>query len=124
MLGHRWATKKTFVRLTSKFLNVRAGAGPGPSLRGPGFWAKPTGQTPSPPPMPGQARKSPSRQCKAQAQPEPALFRPALALLNVDLAMSTFVSPLPLQLCSFLATYVQGSGLPDGLFSDQKSQFG
>jgi hypothetical protein len=32
-------------------------------------------------PRPGQARKSPSPQCKAQARPEPALFRPAPALL-------------------------------------------
>jgi hypothetical protein len=60
-----------------------SGVGPGPSPRGPGFWAKPAVQTPSPPTSPGQARKSPSLQCKAQARPKPALYRPAPALISV-----------------------------------------
>jgi hypothetical protein len=42
--------------------------------------ARPPDQAPSPPPRPGQARKKPSPQCKARAQPKPALFRPAPAL--------------------------------------------
>jgi hypothetical protein len=53
-----------------------------PSLRVPGFWAKPAVQAPSPHTRPGQACKSPSQQCKAWALPKPAFYRPDPALLK------------------------------------------
>jgi hypothetical protein len=49
-------------------MSSKAGAGPGPSRASLGFWAKPAGQTPSPPTRLGQARKSPSPQCKSRAR--------------------------------------------------------
>jgi hypothetical protein len=80
---------------------TRARAGPGPSPRRPGFWAKPAGQTPSLPPRPGQARKSPSPQCKAQAQPKHALFRPAPALVMTKSIWYISCQLTIWELCSF-----------------------
>jgi hypothetical protein len=74
-------------------LVYRARAGPGPSPRGPGFWAKPAGQTPSLPP--GQARKSPSPQCKARAHTFQARSGPTCLHTYIHICLSRVRNSIP-----------------------------